>query len=128
MTALIAAALAIWGILLPWTITWNEMDTQPPGYDGNYLLAFAAVTIYPNEPHPVACNITFITPHIANLTPHQLQNVVTHESGHCLGILGHLTDGHTGVMTATLGYEFSEWDRWALWQARGAPFRLYVAY
>lgn len=121
---LIAIALSIWGFVLPFTIASGTVAAQPAFLGSAYTLAYSQMTIYPGQPHPVACHITFITPHIAALTPHQLQDLVTHEVGHCGG-LEHL-DGHPGIMSPTLGYEFSDWDRLEYWRHWPAPYRLTV--
>lgn len=125
MAGLISVALAIWGVILPWVITFNVANEQPPGYEGLWIVAYAAPVTYPSDLHPSSCNITYIAPHIQDLTIHELQNVTTHEVGHCLG-LNHISQ--PGIMAPSYGADFSGYDRLEYWRHYPAPYQLHVPY
>lgn len=126
MAGLISIALTIWGALIPFIITFNVADTYPPAL-GDDVLAYSQPTIWPDG-HISACNITYVAPNIQNLTVQELQNLTTHEVGHCLGLQHIPQDGSIMYFMLRTYTAFSPFDRLEYWRHYLAPYRLFVSY
>lgn len=122
MAGLISIALALWGISLNFIITFNLADTYPPAL-GDDVLAYSQPTIWPDG-HISACNITYVAPNIQNLTRQELQNLTTHEVGHCIGLNHIPQDGSIMYFMLRSYTVFSEWDRLEFWHHYPPPYHL----
>ncbi len=122
MAGLISIALTIWGVMLSYIITFNVADSYPSQL-GDSVLAYSQPTIWPDG-HISACNITYVAPNIQSLTVQQLQNLTTHEVGHCLGLQHIPQDGSIMYFMLRDWTVFSGYDRAEFWRHYPAPTRI----
>ena len=118
-TAMVAAALALWGAVFPGQVTVVNQDG---------VAAYANVTSiawadrWSEAPN---CIISVMPLKMAYLTHEQIQRVITHEVGHCFGFEHDST--RPGIMYPDgAQYDLNGYDRAALWRITGAPYRLAV--
>lgn len=115
--AMVAVALAIWGWAFPGAIPVVDQSDNP-AYANVTSLAWA-------DPWTQApdCVVSILPRNMTYLTVPQVQNVITHEVGHCIG-LEHISQ--PGIMYPDAG-EFSGYDRAAFWRVHPAPHRVTIA-
>jgi hypothetical protein len=116
-SALVAIAIALWGWINPTPITVATVHREGP-YRNVDSQAWADRWSAPGE-----CTITLVAENVRDLTPIDVQRIVTHEVGHCAGV-DHDSQ-HDGIMYPdATGHDLNGYDRAAFWHLHPAPYRL----
>lgn len=112
---MIIVALGIWGHTPSYQITYNEIASDPRPE----VLAYAEVR---GAENPIGCNITFIPSRYEGYSASLIQDIVTHEVGHCIGLIDHLPANLPGLMRAFISNTgFTGYDRLRYWWRYPAP-------
>ena len=110
--ALVASALALWGWFAPVDITVDADAERPDTSSLSIMFLYwdgrCVIQVWPEAWQP----------------PYDPQLIITHEVGHCLGLM-HIEQ--PGIMNGTYeGFEFSVYDRMEWWRVHPAPYRVTI--